>query len=352
MQKVNSRAPLYLLLALAITAVGAYYLRDILLPFILSAFFAYLLTPLITRIESFGVRREAAVAALYMVFIAVFAGSIAIFMPRLVGEAIILKNNYPHYVEQTKKMAADVQDRVERRYPFVREKGIIDAGIAQGQSLIHKEISRIPSLLLNVFSIFSVIILIPILTFFMLLSGSRLFDRILTYIPSRHVETGLGMVYEAEMVLGKYIRGQMIETMSVGAMSVAGLMALGIDYAILIGVFTGFANMIPYLGPPLGAIAAVLVGIIKFQSFVMVVKIIVLFWAIQFIDNHFIQPVVIGGGVNLSPVVMVFSLMAGAKFFGMLGLIFAVPVAAIVKVLLKIALKKEHVHEQIQPIVL
>ena len=349
---MSPRAPLFLLIGLVILAVGVYFLRDILLPFILSAFFAYLLTPLIAKIESFGVRREAAVVFLFLIFFTVFATAIAVLAPRLVDEAIVLKNNSSHYISETKRIAVDVQKKIEQRYPFVREKGIIDAGITRGQKLVQEEIARVPAHLLDVFSIFSVIILIPILTFFMLLSGSRLFDRVLTYIPSRYVETGLGMVYEAESVLGKYIRGQMIETSAVGIMSITGLMVLGIDYAILIGIFAGFANMIPYLGPPLGAVAAVLVGIIKFQSFIVVVKIIILFWIIQFIDNHFIQPVVIGGGVNLSPVVMIFSLMAGAKFFGIMGLIFAVPVAGIIKVLLKILLKREPVHEHGQPIVL
>lgn len=318
-----------------------YLIRDICLPFLLSAFFAYLLSPLVTRIQATGLKRGVSVILLYLCFFTVFVGTLIILVPRLIDEVAVLKTNLPQYFAHTKSVVIDFQQRIERKYPAFKERAIVDNIIHKIQQMLENEIAKIPSYLFGVFALFSLIILIPVLTFFMLLSGEKIFNSIIELIPSRYLETGLGLVYEIDSIIGKYIRGQMIATSTVGFLSIIGLFILGIDYAVLIGVAAGFANLIPYVGPSVGAILAGIVGIIKFQTATIVIKIIVLFVVIQLIDNNITQPLLVGGKVNLPPIVMIFSLMVGAQFFGLPGMVVAVPTAAIIKVILRTLLVRK-----------
>ena len=338
--KFSNRALIFIFIGAILAVAFVYALRDIVFPFAVAALLAYLLSPLVGRMQSAGVRRSVAVTMLFLCFVAVLGVSLYLILPPLVDETISFNRNLPAYVTSTKYAAMDVQGKIERRYPLIRERRLIDRGVARLQDLMQEEIGKIPAFIMGLFSLFSLLVLIPVLTLFMLISGDDLLDNIVELMPARYVETVLAMFYEADLVLGRFIRGQIIETAAVGMMTISGLLVLDVNYAVLIGVIAGFANMVPYLGPAVGLILAVIVAAIQYQSAVMMVKVIIMFAVIQFIDGHAIQPIVIGGGVNLSPVAMIFSLMVGAKLFGIMGMIFAVPTAAVLKVIGGILLRK------------
>jgi predicted PurR-regulated permease PerM len=113
-----------------------------------------------------------------------------------------------------------------------------------------------------------------------------------------------------------------------------------VNFALLIGILAGLANFVPFLGSIVGATIACLVGIVQFQDFFIIIKIIPVFVIIQFLDNHLIQPLVLGQNVNLSPVAIIFAILAGATVFGSIGMFFAVPVLAIIKSIFFLLLKR------------
>ncbi|MBN1822844.1 MAG: AI-2E family transporter [Endomicrobiales bacterium] len=339
MRDLTAREIFIIAVVIGVTGWFLYLVRDILLPFVLSAFFTYLLSPLIFRIESFGLKKIISVVILYLCFFVVFAGILVYLVPKAINELAVLRNNAPRYFSETKGLLSDFQFKIEDRYPFVKEKQIFDTASKKVEELFESEVARIPGYVLGIFSLFSIIVLIPVLTFFMLLGSAELFQKMMEAIPPRYVETTLSLFYEADSVLGRYIRGQMVETSFVGVLSIVGLLALGIDYAVLIGAAAGIANMIPYVGPFVGFILAAFVGLLEYKTAMIVIKVAVLFSVIQFLDNNLIQPIVIGRGVNLSPLTIVFSLLAGAQIFGILGMIIAVPVAGIIKTVLTIIFK-------------
>ena len=278
-----------------------------------------------------------------MGFISVFAGSIALLLPVAIDEAKVLKSNIPGYSAHFKFMAMDVQKKAENKYPALKEKQIIDNSVAKVQKAVENETAKLPQYILNAFSLFSLLVLIPVLTLFMLLTGDGLFNTLFEIVPPKFIETTMGLIYEADSMLGRYLRGQLIETAFVGTLSIVGLMILKVDYAVIIGSLAGFGNMVPYLGPFVGLVLALLVGVVKYQTVAIVVKILILFAIIQFLDNNFVQPVVLGGSVDISPVPMVFALMAGGQLFGLLGMIFAVPAAGVLKTIFKIFFKPPRV---------
>jgi predicted PurR-regulated permease PerM len=140
--------------------------------------------------------------------------------------------------------------------------------------------------------------------------------------------------------LGRYIRGQLVEAFFVGVMSVIFLSAFKINFALIISIVSGISNIIPYLGPFVGLVLALVVGLIQFQTFTIAIKIIIAYAIVQFLDNNFVQPLVVGHNVNLGPVMIVFAILAGGQIFGFLGAIFAVPMIAILKTVLITLIQK------------
>ena len=317
-----------------------YFARNILTPFILAAFFTYLLSPLVSKIQGYGYRRWVAVALFAVIFIIALSVALAIIIPALIDEINKLTANWAPYYDYVYGYVIKIKGKVETTFPIIKEYGLTETAIIKINSFLSSEIQRVPQYIMNIFSLFSIVFLIPLLVLFMLVGGGKTVKAIVELVPSKYVETILSVIYEMDSVLGKFIRGQMIEAMFVGTLSFAALAAIGVNYALLIGITAGLANMIPYMGPAIGLILAAVIGLVQFQSAAILIKIIPAFIVIQFLDNNLVQPFVVGQNVNLGPVTMIFAMLAGAQVFGFLGIVFAVPVAAIIKTIFFMLVKK------------
>ncbi|MFH0807601.1 MAG: AI-2E family transporter, partial [Elusimicrobiota bacterium] len=292
---------------------------------------AYLLSPLVNFFETKGLKRIVSALILYSIFLIVFIGSCIILIPQIFKEVSILSNNLPEYTSSIKGSIYSMQQTLEAKYPIIKQKGIFDSTIKNTEQFLNTETSRIPEYLAAVFSMLSIFVLIPFITFFFLLEGKAGIDFVFQKIPPRYTETILSLICEIDEVLGNFFRGQFIESSCVGVLSIIGLLILGVDYAVLIGIVAGMANMIPYLGPFAGAIPALIIGFIKFQNISILIKVVAMFSIVQFIDNNLIQPIILSKGVNLHPVTVIFAIMAGAQVAGVIGMFLSVPIVCIIK---------------------
>jgi len=317
-----------------------YFARGILAPFLISAFITYLLSPLVFKIQSYGYRRWVAVVLIATAFIAILGVILLLIVPLVLDEIDKLRVNIPAYYKYISNYTAVWKAKLETAFPIIRDYRIYDMALDRISSIATSEAHKVPSYIMNVFSLFSVIVLIPMLVFFMLLGGGRGIKSIVELIPSNTVETFLSITYEIDSVLGKFIRGQLIEASFVGVMSMIALSVIGVNYAILIGIIAGIAHLIPYLGPVVGVAVAVVVGLIQFQTIAIAFKIVPAFAVILFVDSNVVNPLVVGHNVNLRPVTMIFAMLAGGQVFGFLGVLFAVPVMAIIKTIFFMLVKK------------
>ena len=340
MSKV-SKTVLYILLFLIIVWF-IYSVRKILLPFILSALLTYIITPLIGYFESFGIKRSIIVICLYIFCLIIFVGTIVIFVPAIIKEVSVLTEKLPEYTTLLKTYIGNLQQTVETKFPIVKQKGFIDTWILKINEYFNKELTKIPEYLMNLFSLFSLLVLIPFITYFLLTDSRKMFDKLFEWIPTRYVETVLSFVCEFDEAVGTFLRLQFIEASLVGLLSIIGLLILHINYAVLIGIIAGLGNLIPYLGPVIGAVPAVIVGLIQYSDPNIILKIAILFFIVQFVDNNFIQPFLMSKGISLNPVVIIFAVMAGAQIAGVLGMFFAVPAASVVKVTINILKRQLH----------
>jgi predicted PurR-regulated permease PerM len=176
------------------------------------------------------------------------------------------------------------------------------------------------------------LIVIPVLTFYFLKDGDKICASIRKMIPPGSRHRIFPVARDIDGVLGGFIRGQLIIAAFVGVTSIIALLLIGVDYAILIGVIAGIANIVPYLGPIIGGSLAVLFALLISPFRALLV--IVVFIGIQQIEGNILEPIIFGNQVGLHPVLVVLALLAGGSLGGILGLLIAVPTAAVIRVVL------------------
>jgi predicted PurR-regulated permease PerM len=213
---------------------------------------------------------------------------------------------------------------------------VLDYIAEEGRTWPQDVLNRMPSFALGILPVLEIAFLVPFIGFFMIQQGPKIRDHVLGWVPSRYVEMVLGLMVEIDNSLGKYVRGISLEALCVGCVALAGFWIIDLDYALQIAIVVGLADIVPYVGPVMGAVLGGGVALFQWGSATGILKVLVVCVSVRFIEDWFIQPTVMRSAVHLHPVLIVFSLMAGAELFGFWGLLFAVPIACMVKVLLEV----------------
>ena len=205
------------------------------------------------------------------------------------------------------------------------------------ESAVEKFQKNMLNFALGLFSALSNVVIIPFITFFLLKDGPKMKKAIIERVPNRYFEMVLNLTYKIEQQLGGYIRGQVIDAALVGILSIIALKFIGIDYYFFIGAIAGLANLIPYLGPVVGAVPAILVSLMQNPdpSLTPILWIIVAFAVIQLIDNIIISPLVVAKSVNIHPLVVIIVIFIGERLLGVLGMLIAIPVTGILNVIIR-----------------
>ncbi len=201
-----------------------------------------------------------------------------------------------------------------------------------GSLLINKLLGRTTDLLSGVFSGLIYVIIVPFVAFFFMKEGRRINHGLVELVPNAYFELFLNLLHQINGQIGGYIRGQLLAVTVVASLATLGLQIIGLTYALPVGLLAGLSNMIPYVGPLIGIVSASIVAIAIGGGSAMVTKVIILFLAIQVIDNVLIQPLVVARSVNLHPLVVLVVVMIGSDLMGLPGMLIAVPVTGILKV--------------------
>lgn len=175
-------------------------------------------------------------------------------------------------------------------------------------------------------------VLVPFVAFFFLKEGRRLKRCLIALVPNAYFELCLNLTYQVNKQIGNYIRGQLLAVCIVSGLSISGLSIIGVYYALPLGLLAGLANVIPYLGPLIGIVCSSIVALAAGGGLAMVAKVIGMFLIIQLIDNVLIQPTMVAKSVELHPLVVLFVVMVGSQFMGIVGMLIAVPLTGIAKV--------------------
>jgi predicted PurR-regulated permease PerM len=301
-------------------------LRDLVTPVVISIFLAYLLAPLVEAIENRGLSRTWAVIIVFVVLMSAIGLAISLVWQTMLDE---IKNIMAGVqIDNREQLVEGIRAKLQAAFPGMAQSNIVkdmaEKAVTYGETFANKT--------LEAFSAIGEMIIVPFLTFFILKDARTLKKNIVAQIPNRYFEMSLSLIHKATLQLGRFIRGQLLDAAIVGIMAMIALSLLKLRYALLIGALAGMANLIPFLGPIVGGIPAIIVSIIDTGSFSGVLPIIVAFAVIKLIDDVFVQPLVVSKSVELHPVTVIISIFAGGHVAGILGMIVAVPLVSIAKV--------------------
>jgi predicted PurR-regulated permease PerM len=211
----------------------------------------------------------------------------------------------------------------------------------KAEKLLEVGLARLPENLLGVAHFGLWIFIIPFVTFFALIDGPIWIDTLFNVTPSEYVESLLGLLAEINETLGAYIRGQLLDAICVGSLTIIGLSILGVNGAVLLGTLTGFFNVVPFMAPVVGGGLALLAAAYQGLDGGTLLGVVILFGAMRILDDFVFIPFIIGSKIQLHPVVILFAVLSGFQVGGFLGLVFSIPMAAVIKVGLSVILNKK-----------
>jgi predicted PurR-regulated permease PerM len=292
---------------------------------------AYLVSPVVHYFEARALRRGLVVCALYSIIALGVAGLAGLLLPHLSDELSLLQSKFPDYAASLQQAILKAQSALSRKFPMGPR--VVEGFNLKMYDPLMEKLPLLPSYLLGLFPLLSLIFLVPFITFFLLLDSEASLRSAIQACPSRYVEQALHLIDEVDAALGDFLRGIMITAAVIGLASFAGLWALGVDYALAVGALCGVSSFIPYLGVVLGVLVGGLVAFIQFHSWAMPLKVAVFFFGVRVADEALVQPLISRHAMHLHPLAFLFALMLGGKLFGFIGLLFAVPAACVLKAL-------------------
>lgn len=304
---------------------------------------SYFLNPLVNMLEKKKIGRGMGVLIIYLGIILLFYILFKTIGPRIGDEISRLASNLPKYINDIYVLSVGLYEKIS---PQIENMPIdiasIEDSIASGfdnlKNVLGDSIVKIANSTVRFVSRAINLVLIPVFTFYFLKDKSKYKAAIVKAIPKRYRADIIGLGRDIDEVLGQYVRGQIIVCLFIGVATALALLFIGVDFAIIIGIFAGIFNIIPYLGPIIGLIPAVIFAALEDPT--KVIWVIVAIVAIQQTEGNFVTPKIVGKSVGLHPTVVMVGVLMGGGYFGLVGMLLAVPTVASFRVLYKFASKK------------
>jgi len=328
--------------ALVVFGVIVWMLKGVLLPFVIGMAVAYFLDPVTTRLEKTGMGRAAATSVVLLSFVALFVLGVMLAFPVLQGQFVAFVEAVPAYVEKLRALSAPWIEKLQTQVLATPpEKIQQQAGGMAGAALSWASgaLKKIWDGGVALFDIFSIILIAPVVSFYMLRDWPVMVDKVDSWLPRRHAETIRGLVRQMDAALSGFVRGQAMVCVVLGLIYAVALSFAGLNFGFFIGFAAGLLSFIPYVGTLVGFVTGMLVGWFQFDGDVQQLAIIAaIFGAGQLIEGNVLTPKLVGDKIGLHALWILFALMAGGALLGFTGVMIAVPVAAVVAVLIRFAL--------------
>ena len=320
------------ILGIGLLAALIYVSRDFVLILFLSAILAYLLNPIVKIAESALIMRNAVVTVLYLAIgVAVVGGGYFLY-PRLSVEIETLTSSLPSFGERLDEAIDAVQSEIVAQHPAAdRFFASREVRYQKLNSFLEQQAKDLPLLVGQVASIMLAAVLIPFFSYFFLRDSRHSIQFFFDRLPTHYIETSVAIWREIDRIVGHYLRGLALEGLALGIMAAMGLWLLGVNYPLLLGVLSGVASVVPYLGPVVGGGSAVLVALIQFKSVAPIAKVIALYLVLKILDIFAIQPLAVGREKELHPMLLIASIIVGGHALGIVGMVIAVPAVTIIQ---------------------
>ncbi len=304
-------------------------LTNIFTPFIMGAVMAYIIYPITHYFENKGMTRSRSIFATYAIILAILIITFWLITPYVVTEFKTFTEELPN-MEGNIRGELNILEKKLMAIPGI--DNAMDKMYNRANGMITNSLKELPDRLGAVFSSLFDLILSPIVAFYILNDREKLYNNFYQLIPERNRKTAGIILDDVDKVINGYIRGQFYICLFVGIFTSAGLLAIHVKLAVLLGILTGIFNFIPYFGPIIAAIPTVLLALLDSPRKALYALII--YVAVQEVESGIISPRIIGENVGLHPLAVMFLVIFGQEFFGVWGMLLSVPVAAVIRVVL------------------
>jgi len=315
-----------LLIPLLIITLFAALFTKIFVTLIICLLIALVLNPAVDYLQSYGINRTLSILIVYIVIGAALYGAVTYFSPSVVEQADTLKTSVKEF-ELSDKIK-NAERWLEKNIPFLK-KGDVAKEV---ENSVRGSLTKVQDFVAGVLSTAFLAFLIPFVTFFILRDRRSIKNSFISMVPNRYFEMTVNIIDKIEKQLSSYVRGWLFDAVFVGALTLTGLSILGINNAVLIGIVAGLGHLIPYAGPIIGGIPAILISVIQFGDFSMVIPIVLMFTIIYLLDNSLAQPYIFAKSANMNPITIIALLLVGNALLGAFGAILAIPIATVLKV--------------------
>jgi len=331
-QPKKIRLIIYLILVLSLFYF-LYLVRSLLFSFILAVVITYILNPTVSAIERKGTPRIWSIVLVYLAVFFIATGIVIYGVPQIVEQLNCLAETIPLYAAQVH----DIIESLHTSYIYLGipdwMKQIIDERIYWLEESLLQIVRNTVDGLINTAGYVFQILLAPILAFYILKDLHLLKEKIVSILPVEWKKDLVNLFKELDHVLGSFIRGYLLVAAIVGVLTVLAMALLGMEFALMVGIFVGLMELIPYFGPVIGAVPAVALALL--ESKWMAIKVTIAFIVIHQLEGYIISPKILGDKVGLHPLVVILSLLVGGKFYGLFGILLAVPVTAMLRVVVR-----------------
>ena len=315
--------------------IGLYYLGPIISPFVTGAILAYLFDPLVNRLQRYKIPRTIGVIVVFFVILAIFAVLIGFVFPIIENQILILINKIPAMINWLQELAQtylhrDIKLAIAQKLEASGQEGLKSAGG------VFTEIVR--TLTRSGFAVVSSLtnlLLIPVVLFYLLRDWHSVVRGVHGLLPRSSVATVDSLLNQSDEVLSAFLRGQLLVMIGLAIMYSVGLSVVGLDLAVLIGVVSGIVSIVPYLGFIVGIIAASLAAMFQFHDAIYLVYVLIVFLVANGVEGAVLTPLLVGDKIGLHPVAVIFAVLAGGQLFGFVGILLALPVAAVIMVFVR-----------------
>ncbi|NOQ93180.1 MAG: AI-2E family transporter [Methylophaga sp.] len=334
---------LFLIIAVALFGYVFYLLSPVLMPFFISALLAYLADPIVDKLEAKKLSRTISVSIVFAVLLLIGLILLLVLLPLLTSQVAALFKRLPEYLTllQTNLVPwlssmglpaemFDMSSIKQALTSYWAEVGQVAGGVF---SYMTRSGMVILQWVMN-------LVLVPVVTFYLLRDWDIMVARFRELLPRSYADKVIQLSLECDDMLAEFIRGQLMVMLALASIYTVGLSIIGLELSLLLGIAAGVVSFVPYLGLIVGIGLAGLAAFFQFHEWFPVLMVVLVFGVAQVVEAVVLTPRFVGERIGLHPVAVIFAVLAGGQLFGFTGVLLALPVAAVIMVLLR------HAHQR------
>lgn len=328
----------FALFFLALWQIGA-----VLTPFAAGFAIAYFLDPLVNRLETFRIPRGAGAIIVLTVFLMLLGLVVLLILPILQNQVVELVANLPGLLDEARRLIDTLMRAAQQRLPpedYAKLHDAVTGKLADVFSIVANVFQSALTSGVALANLLSLVFVTPVVSFFLLRDWNRLVTQVDAWLPREYLATIREQARLIDETLAGFLRGQLSVCLALGLYYAVALTFIGLHFGLVVGLLIGLLAVIPYIGGSIGFVLAMLLALTHFPDWEHVLYVVLIFVAGWTVESYVLTPKLVGARVHLHPVWVIFALLAFGSLFGFLGVLVAVPVAAVIGVLVRFALQR------------